>query len=186
MKKIERSKYDAATFVLCSFTYRIYMVDMSANAFMYTSAFDGRFDGVHMAIAYGATAWQDGLMAAIYGGHCEIARFMLSRGARATGETVRAAARSGRADVLEMLKQYTCINWNDALYYGASSGHENVCRVCGENGADDWTMALFAAACVDAPTSVMDYLWSMRNADQKNTLPDSDTMGASSNDGVSV
>lgn len=132
----------------------------------------GRRDLVHLFIDKGETQWDRALMIAAEhnkrdlvdlfiakggslrfgfhgagkGGHCDLAEYLISRGATLYFHAFILAAEAGHGDFLERFNPNDKYAWNEALRHATKGGHCTVVNLCISKGADAFSSMLWIAA----------------------------------------
>jgi hypothetical protein len=95
--------------------------------------------------------WDWGLFGACKGGHLDIVKLMISKGANDWNYGLRGACRGGHLDIVKLMiskGSEGLLNWNDGLYYACIGGHLDIVKIMiskGIEGLSDWNYGLYNA-----------------------------------------
>ncbi len=90
-------------------------------------------------------SWGDGLYGACFGGHIDLAKFMIEKGADNWNRILDDAYKSGHRDMTELIIQNGLDDWNFGLYGACFGGHMATVQLMIETGAKDLNCGLEGA-----------------------------------------
>src|SRR5579872_1285340 len=86
-----------------------------------------------------------GLEGACTGGHLDIVKLLISKGANCWNFALPCACESGNVDIVELLISKGAYNWNGGLYSACYAGHFGMIELMISKGANDWNNGLVGA-----------------------------------------
>ncbi len=95
----------------------------------------GHMDIVKLMIERGATDWNYGLYGACKGGHMNMVELMIERGATDWNNGLYGACRGGHMNMVELMIERGATDWNDGVYYACKGGHMDIVELMIERGA---------------------------------------------------
>jgi Ankyrin repeats (3 copies) len=90
------------------------------------AALGGHIDIVKLMIEKGATYFDDAMSEAGLGGHMEIVKLMIEKGATDFDRAMRFAADGGHMEIVKFMIEKGAINFNAAMGYAAEAGHMDI------------------------------------------------------------
>jgi Ankyrin repeats (3 copies) len=83
---------------------------------------------------------------AAYGGHMEIVKLMIEKGARYFDDAMRFAAKEGHMEIVKLMIEKGTAMFDDAMYWAAGEGHMEIVKLMIEKGATDFDTTMAYAA----------------------------------------
>ncbi len=102
----------------------------------------GHMDIVKLMIEKGATDWNNGLYYACREGHVNIIKLMIERGATDWNHGLRGACRGRHMDLVQLMIEKGATDWNWGLCGACEGGHMDIVKLMIEKGATDWNWGL--------------------------------------------
>lgn len=80
--------------------------------------------------------WDDGLLGACRGGHIDIIKLMIEKGANNWNWGLFGACRGGHIDIVKLMIEKGVNNWNLGLFGACCGGHIDIIKLMIEKGAN--------------------------------------------------
>ena len=116
------------------------------NWAMAYAAEGGHIEIVKLMLEKGANNYNLSMENAAYGGHMEIVKLMLEKGANDYNRAMEAAALSGHMEIVRLMLEKGANYYDWAMETAAGNGHIEIVRLMLEKGANDYNSAMSEAA----------------------------------------
>jgi hypothetical protein len=113
---------------------------------MLGAARGGHLDIVKFLVRKGANDWNWGMARAAQGGHLDIVEFFISKGARGWNRGMAGAARGGHLDIVKFFISKGANNWDEGMVEAARGGHLDIIDFFIGKGANNWELGMQLAA----------------------------------------
>jgi len=96
---------------------------------MQGAAIGGHMDIVKFFIEKGAYDWNSGMDRAAKGGHIDIVQFFIEKGADVWSWSMRGAARGGHMDIVQLMIEKGANDWYNGMEWAAWGGHMDIVKL---------------------------------------------------------
>ncbi len=89
--------------------------------------------------------WNCGLYYACKGGHINITKLIIKKGANDCNRGLAGACEGCNESLVKLMIEKGANNWNRGLYYACEGGDESIVKLMIDKGANHWEIALYCA-----------------------------------------
>jgi Ankyrin repeats (3 copies) len=120
--------------------------DIFNLAMVWAAAGGGHMEIVKLLIEKGATDFDWGMNEAARGGQMEIIKLMIEKGATDFNRAMANAALGGHMEIVKFMIEKGATDFNRAMRYAAEGGHMEIVKLMIEKGATEFNWAMRSAA----------------------------------------
>ncbi len=117
----------------------------------------GHIDIIKFMIEKGAHGWNMGLHYACLGGHLDIVKFVIEKGANCWNWGLEGACNGGHIDIVKFLIEKGAGNWHWGLRRACSNGYIDIVKLIIEKGFYSWNDGLYYA-CFGKQTNIVNLM----------------------------
>jgi ankyrin repeat protein len=110
------------------------------------AAYGGHMEIVKLMIEKGATDFDGTMFEAAEGGHMEIVKLMIEKGARDFNKAMSYAAIEGHMEIVKFMIEKGATDFNSGMNHAAGGGHMEIVKLMIEKGATNFDWGMFFAA----------------------------------------